>query len=506
MTTPLHETAATDADAAAAAAARAFMTSGDESPASRARSILAIADAVEAARPRLLDVAREETGLAPARLDGELTRTIVQLRLFATVITHGAYLDARLDEADTDFALGQRADLRRVLVPRGPVLNFAASNFPFAFSVLGGDTAAALAAGCSVIVKAHPGHPRLSALTHAFATDALRGAGADPDLLQIVYGQDAGIALLRDPRVKVASFTGSQRVGRLLADIAAARPDPIPFYGELGSVNPVVITSAALDERAERIAAELVASVSGSAGQLCTKPGIVFTPSVESLHAEVARLAAQVPEHRLLNTSISDAYARRREEVLGAHGVRVVHEGRVRIDDAGLVWATPTIVAVGVDDFRAAGAALQEEAFGPLAVIVESGRDADFAGLLAEFFDGNLTTTLHLGEGEIGHGIPSLVRRAALTSGRVIFNQWPTGVAVTSAMQHGGPWPATTIDSTSVGTAAIERFLRGVAYQNAPDALLPYALCDENPWRVPQRTDPAGSSRLWGLLAPVPAS
>lgn len=501
MTTVIAATTVDEADRIAAAAHRAFGAWSRLTPSRRGSHLITIANALEASQEELVGLAAHETGLGQSRLTTELTRTAVQLRLFATAITQGGYLDARLDEADPDFVLGQRPDLRRGLVPRGPVLNFAASNFPFAFSVVGGDTAAALAAGCSVIVKAHSGHPRLSLRTHRVASDALRDVGAPHDVLQIVVGQEAGLSLIRDERIKVGSFTGSQLVGRLLADEAAARRDPIPFYGELGSINPVIISDRALSERAPSLALDLVASVSASAGQLCTKPGVVFVRSAAALENEIREAAAPVAEHRLLTSSISDGYVRRREAVLATTGVRVVAEGSVRTDETGIAWVTPTIVAVNIEDFRAASDALCEEVFGPLSIIVESGWDADYAAVLSEFFEGNLTTTLHIGANEDSERLAELVRRASLTSGRVIFNQWPTGVVVTPAMQHGGPWPATTFDSTSVGTAAMQRFLRGVAYQNAPAALLPTELRQENPERVPRSVDPAGSSRTWGARA-----
>lgn len=500
MSTVIEKTTAAEAALIARRASAAF-TAWSRLPAQqRARHLIAISDGLEAHHYSLIEVATEETGLSEARLGGELTRTAVQLRLFATALVDGRYLDARLDQSDDHFVLGPRPDLRRVLVPRGPVVNFAASNFPFAFSVVGGDTAAALAAGCSVVLKAHSGHPQLSRLTHRVASEALTASGAPDDVLQIVYGQEAGMALIKDEHIKVGSFTGSLHVGRILADAAAARPDPIPFFGELGSVNPVVITDAALAERSATIADEFVGSVSGSAGQLCTKPGIVFAPSARPIEAAIAAAATAVPEHRLLNKNISDSYETRRQEVLSAAGIKVIAEGSLRRDESGNAWVTPTLVSVGVREFRDAGPHLQEEAFGPLSVIVESGEDADYAGLLAEFFDGNLTTTLHIGDADSAETLGEVVQQAELTSGRVIFNQWPTGVAVTPAMQHGGPWPATTIDSTSVGTAAIQRFLRGVSYQNAPQDLLPVELRDSNPLSIPRNEDASGSSRWWGVL------
>ena len=449
----------------------------------------------------LVAIAQDETGLAEARLRGELKRTQVQLRLFAHVVADGTYLDVRLDEADPDFVLGPRPDLRRTLWPVGPVLNFAASNFPFAFSVAGGDTAAALTAGCPVIVKAHPGHPRLSERVAQLVAAALQAAGLPEFTLQLVTSQDEGVALVEHPAVRAAAFTGSQRVGQLLAARAAARPDPIPFFGELGSVNPVLVTEQALQEPAGDLFAAYVASVSGSAGQLCTKPGFLFVPEGTEYDDAVVAAAAQVPEHRLLNPSIADGYARRVAEALAVDGVRVVRPGSSRYDDSGAgpgqTWVTPTFVAVPLDLLRRAGDALLDEVFGPFSVVVEYPEGADLAAVVAELFPGNLTLTLHLGEHEAAEAQAALLTHLARHAGRILLGGWPTGVAVTPAMQHGGPWPATTTDGTSVGTAAIGRFLRGVTFQDAPQELLPPPLRDDNPWGVPRTVAARGDSLGW---------
>ena len=471
-------------------------------PRQRARALVAVADALEAHADELVPLGMAETGLTEVRLRGELKRTAVQLRLFADVIVDGAYLDVRIDEKDPGFALGVRPDLRRYHVPLGPVLNFAASNFPFAFSVAGGDSAAALAAGCPVILKAHSGHPELSIATAAVVADALCGAGMPEGVFQLVSGQAAGTALLKDPRVKAGSFTGSIHAGRLLADIAAARPAPIPFFGELGSVNPVVVTEAAIRERGGEIATAPVTSVAGSAGQLCTKPGFVFVPVGHELDEEIGAAAGPIGEHRLLNPRIAQSYRERRDAVAQAQGVRAVVEGGIRFDDDGQGWALPSVYAASLADVRKAGGDVLEESFGPLSVLVEYGPDDDLLAALEEFFEGNLTITLHLGAGEMGDAERALVDLATRRAGRVLFGGWPTGVAVTPAMQHGGPWPATTNDSsTSVGTAAISRFLRPVTYQDAPQALLPEPLQDTNPWGVPQARSAAGESTSWGSRA-----
>lgn len=488
--------------ARAAAAAPAFAAT---SPEDRARAIVAVADALETAKSDLVAIGIRETGLTEARLSGEVTRTAVQLRLFADTLVDGGYLDARIDPADPDFALGIRPDIRRTHLPLGPVINFSASNFPFAFSVMGGDSAAILAAGCPLIVKAHSGHPQLSDATAEVAATALAAAGMPDGVFHLIHGREAGVAVLKDPRIKAGAFTGSITVGRLLADIAASRPAPIPFYGELGSVNPVFITAGAIAERADEIASGYLTSVSGSAGQLCTKPGFAFIPAGSALPEAIRAAAGELPEHRLLDPRIARSFAERRDAILASPGVRPVIDGGIRFDEHGHGWATPTIVAVSLDDFRHSKNALVEEAFGPLSILIETPADTDLAALMPEFTEGNLTGTLHLSENEATGDTPNaaelhaLVNALAQQVGRVLFNGWSTGVAVTPAQQHGGPWPATTNDSsTSVGTAAITRFLRPVAYQNAPTAFLPKALRDDNPLSVPQTIAPAGESHNWG--------
>ncbi|WP_407357732.1 aldehyde dehydrogenase family protein [Microbacterium sp. LTA6] len=483
----------TDVAEAAAGAARAFART---SPRERGAALVAVADALDAAAEELIAIAMRETGLSAARLTGEVRRTSWQLRLFADEIVDGAYLDVRIDAADPEYVIGPRPDIRRMLEPVGPVLNFAASNFPFAFSVAGGDSAAALAAGCPLVVKAHSGHLELSRRTAQVVVEALRAAGMPDGVFQLIEGQENGVELLKDERIRAASFTGSTHVGRLLADIAASRAVPIPFYGELGSVNPVYATYAD-----DALLDGFVASVAGSAGQLCTKPGFLFVPEGAELGA-VAPAAAGVVEHRLLNPGIGRAFAQRRADVLGAEGVTVLNEGEVRTDEGGQTFATPTVVTVDVDALLANREALLEESFGPLSVIVRYPDQAALPALHEQLFPGNLTSTVHARPEELADGsLQVLVDALAETSGRVLFGGWPTGVSVTPAMQHGGPYPATTTDDTSVGTAAITRFLRGVSYQGAPQELLPAPLRDDNPWNVPQRRSAAGGSTGWGSFA-----
>ena len=505
MSLSTSQTLSVELEAVVALATEAAPIYAGYTPAYRARLLIALADALDAASERLVAIAERETGLTSARLTGEVKRTAVQLRLFAETVVDGTYLDARIDYADPEFVLGARPDIRRTHVPLGPVINFSASNFPFAFSVLGGDTASILAAGCPVIVKAHPGHPELSDATAEIALEALNSVGAPAGVFQLIHGRDDGVNVLRDPRIKAGAFTGSIRVGRLLADIAAARPTPIPFYGELGSVNPVFITADAITERAEDLAAGFLTSVSGSAGQLCTKPGIVFIPEGTALPDAIVAASDALTEHRLLNPGIAQGFNERRDAILGTAGVTSLIDGGVRFDDDGQGMAKPTIVSVRLADFRAGHTELVEEAFGPLSILVEVPQGTDHASLIPEFFEGNLSGTIHLSEAEAtgetrnAAEIHALVAALSRQVGRVLFNGWPTGVAVTPAQQHGGPWPATTNDaSTSVGTSAIQRFLRPVAFQNAPVAFLPKALRDDNPFEVPQSIARAGESGDWG--------
>ncbi len=493
-----------DLETIAAAAAQAAPLWAATPPPQRAAALVAAADALLAAQTELVATAMEETGLSEARLAGELKRTAVQLKLFAETVVDGSYLDVRIDDADPNFVLGVRPDVRRYRIAVGPVLNFSASNFPFAFSVAGGDTAAALAAGCPVIVKAHSGHPRLSVQTADVVAKALESAGAPKGTLQLISGQQAGVDMLNDPRIKAGSFTGSIRVGRMLADIAAARPTPIPFYGELGSVNPVFVTEAALKENTEGILDGFMTSVSGSAGQLCTKPGFLFAPAGAALSEGIASRASAVAEQRLLNPGITSGYQSRRDAVLAASGVTVLAEGSLRVDDEGQGWATPTVVSAPVSVLKQHREDLLEESFGPLSIVVEYDNVDELSGIAEDLFEGNLTGTVHAAAGEDSPALRSVVDWISRSAGRVLFGGWPTGVAVTPAMQHGGPWPATTNDSsTSVGSAAIARFTRPVAYQDAPQGMLPEPLRDDNPWNVPQHRAPAGESTQWGSNAGV---
>lgn len=464
------------------AAETASRSWGARRPSERATVLEAVADALDAAGDILIPIAMTETNLPEARLTGELKRTTFQLRLFAEVLRDGGYLDARIDHPDPEWPMGApRPDLRRVLEPIGPVLVFAASNFPFAFSVAGGDTASALAAGNAVILKAHSGHLRLSAQTGDVVTAALAAAGAPHGTFSVIFGTDAGSRALADPRVKASGFTGSIPGGRALFDIANSRPEPIPFYGELGSNNPVFVTPSAAAADGPEIANGFIGSFTAGAGQFCTKPGTLFVPAGSGL-TEALRQAALPGGARLLNPRIHEGY----KEVLGTltanNRFSVLAQGPDPLADP----PGPTLLLTTAADVLASPHELQQECFGPTAVVVEYD-DASQLPALAATFEGQLTATVF---GTDGDDVAALVDILARRAGRVLWNQWPTGVSVTYAQQHGGPYPATTaVGSTSVGTAAINRFLRPVAYQGFPQHLLPPALQEENPLGIPRLVD-----------------
>ncbi|MFC4057653.1 aldehyde dehydrogenase family protein [Planomonospora corallina] len=453
-------------------------------PAGRAALLEAMAGALDERAGALAAAADAETALGTARLAGEITRTSGQLRLFAEVLREGSFLDARIDTAD-----GTRPDLRRMNVPLGVTGVFSAGNFPFAFSVGGGDTASALAAGCPVVVKAHPLHPETSELTLAALREGARRAGFPAEVVQLVHGHEAGIALVRDARVKAVGFTGSIPGGRFLHDLAKSRPDPIPFYGELGSLNPLVVTPGAAARRAEEIAEGLVASVALGAGQFCVKPGLVLAPSGGGLVEAMARHVAALGPQVLLGDGIRERFEAGAADREAVAGLRVVATGQ-----AGGGRRVAARLLAGPVSLLETSELLVEECFGPMAVVLTYDDEDELLHALAAT-PGNLTATLHCEpeEEKPAARITAVMRERA---GRLVFDGYPTGVAVGWAQQHGGPYPATTEPaSTSVGAASILRFLRPVVYQNCPRHLLPEALRDGNPWRLPRRVN--------GVLTPL---
>ncbi|MBU2694451.1 aldehyde dehydrogenase (NADP(+)) [Pimelobacter sp. 30-1] len=433
----------------------------------RAALLEAVADALGSAREALLPLAHRETRLPVDRLGAELDRTTFQLRLLAAAVRDGGYLGVRVDPADDQWLAGApRPDLRRTRVPLGPVVVFPASNFPFAFGVAGGDTASALAAGCPVIVKAHPGHPGLSAALGEVVRAALASCAAPDSLFQVVFGRQAGVDALAHPLVRAGAFTGSIAGGRALLDVANGRSEPIPFFGELGSVNPVFVTARADADRGAELAAGLVGSFTLSAGQLCTKPGVVLAPAGGRL-VEAVRRSPLPPAAPMLNDLVEAGYLARLAELRSAPGVRVLAgDGSPTASQPG-----PVVLTVPSSALRHSAGVLLEECFGPSTLVVEYADQQELLPL-ATGLAGQLTAGVFADEDDPTAG--DLVGALTAKAGRILWNQWPTGVAVTHAQQHGGPYPASTAaGTTSVGTAAIERFTRPVTYQGLPDGLLP---------------------------------
>jgi NADP-dependent aldehyde dehydrogenase len=451
--------------ALAASAARPWaQTSG----AVRAALLRRVADALDTDAEALVDLADRETALGHVRLTGELARTTFQLRMFADLVGSGRQSGTRVDPEVAGPPPAGHPELRLVRVALGPVAVFGASNFPFAFSVPGGDTASALAAGCPVVVKAHPAHPQTSQRCGEIVAGALAAGGAPAGVFAVVHGFAVGQRMVTDPRIRAAAFTGSGAGGRALFDAAVGRPDPIPFYGELGSVNPVVITPSAAAEPSDLVAGWL-GSLTLGGGQFCTNPGLVLAPLDSTVAEEIRRQAAELPEAVLLHTGVASHLDASLAAVLSSPGAEVVACGPSG-DDAG-VRRPVTVVAVPAESALEHPDLLATECFGPVGVVVEySDRDQLLA--LLDVLPGCLVGTVHSTDDDpLAADVIAAVTRIA---GRVVWNGWPTGVAVTAGQHHGGPWPATTNPlHTSVGTAAIDRFTRPVAFQSVPDVLLP---------------------------------
>lgn len=471
------------------AAHAAYEKARDVEPDVRGSWLEAIASALEANADELVGLGAQETHLDEGRLRFELKRSVFQLRLFRSEIIAGEHLDAVIDHADQDWGMGPRPDLRKVNVPLGVVGVFGASNFPFAFSVMGGDTAAALAAGCAVVHKIHEGHLQLALRTAAVVEEALAGAGAPQGLFSAVVGRQAAEALVDHPLTKAIGFTGSTAGGRALFDRASRRPTPIPFYGELGSINPVFVTEQAWAARRDAILSGYAASFTAGMGQFCTKPGLLFAPVQDS--DDVAGFLQQELDAKsvapLLSPKLREGFDAAMEHVRSANGVDVLVQG----DDAEA--PRPTVLATTAETVLAQPELLEQEMFGPATLLIRYRPGTNLAEL-AGLLEGQLTATVH---GEPEEQLDDLLTVLRERSGRLVWNAWPTGVSVTYAQQHGGPYPATTAASTtSVGTAAIGRFMRPVAYDSFAPEQLPPALRDDNPWNITRRVDgihePAG--------------
>lgn len=476
-----------DVEQATRAAADAFARYRATTPDERADLLEAIAAEIEAVRDEVVTAAVEESSLPEGRIAGEVGRTTGQLRLFASVVRQGDHLGVRVDPALPDRSPLPRPDLRQRQVPLGPVAVFGASNFPLAFSTAGGDTASALAAGCPVVVKGHPAHPRTGELVARAVARAVEAAGLPAGVFGYVTGEvDAGQALVSDPRVRAVGFTGSRRGGLAVAAAAAARPVPIPVYAEMSAVNPVVVLPGALADDPAALGAAYVASLTLGAGQFCTNPGLLFLPTGEQGDAFLRAAGDAVggsTGQPMLTPGIAAAYVEGVAGLGGATGARAVAEGSP--GDGEAPAARLTEAALG--DLHP-GSPLLEEVFGASGVVVRYDSLDALLDRLAGL-EGQLTATVHAAE----HDHDAAARLLPVLedlAGRILFNGWPTGVEVGHAMVHGGPFPATTdARTTSVGSRAIERFQRPVCYQDVPDSLLPDAVREANPWGLTRRVD-----------------
>lgn len=464
-------------DKACVAADDAFSSFGYSSRSSRAAFLRNIAAELDDQLEALKELASRETGLPEQRIQGELGRTTGQLRLFAAHIEAGNYLDRHRDEALPDRAPAPRPELRSMQRPIGPVAVFGASNFPLAFSVAGGDTAAALAAGCPVVVKGHPAHPGTSELVAMAISQAIAKSGFHPGVLSLVQGSNirVGTSLVKHPLIKAVGFTGSHRAGRHLFNLCAARPEPIPFFGELGSVNPMFILPAAMRERPDALAMGWTQSLTLGVGQFCTNPGIVFLQNgsaSDQFRTSVLNALSSLQAQTMLTAGIADAFRNSVAHFTACAGVTAHLTSASSGRNVG-----PALFEVSLDHFLA-NRALHEEAFGPLGLIVNVNSASEFKTIIPRL-EGQLTATIHMADADkelCRQMIPLLERKA----GRVIINGFPTGVEVVDSMVHGGPYPASTnFGATSVGTMSIRRFLRPVAYQNFPADLLPVDLQSE---------------------------
>jgi alpha-ketoglutaric semialdehyde dehydrogenase len=477
-----------EVERAAQLAHEAFPSYSRTSGRERAAFLRKIAENIETTSTEIIERAEQETALPKARLQAETARTCGQLRLFAQLVEEGSWLGARLDRPDPDRKPVPKPDLRSLLRPVGPVVVFGASNFPLVFSVAGGDTASALAAGNPVIVKAHSAHPGTGELVGQAVVKAVRESNLPEGVFSLLFGggTQIGVVLMKHPLVKAGGFTGSRKAGRILMDIAAARPEPIPFYAEMSSTNPVFILPGALRERGEALAGGLHASFTLGAGQFCTKPGMVFIPEGSDASAFVGKLQRFVEESspfHLLTGVIRSSYSAGLDSRKNKSDVKLVAE-RPPADGKSLSVGA-ALFETDVQSFFK-DPELSEEIFGPATLLVRHSNRKDVLQAAREL-EGHLTATIH-GTGQDLLDFADLIAILEQRVGRLVFNGFPTGVEVSHAMVHGGPYPSTSDGrSTSVGTQAIFRFTRPVCYQGFPDTALPEALKDANPlgiWRM----------------------
>lgn len=445
----------------------------------RAAFLRAIASEIDTVVDDIVERGQLETALPEPRLRGETARTTGQLRLFATLIEEGSWVDARIDRADPDRKPLPKVDLRSMLCPLGPVAVFCASNFPMAYSVAGGDSASALAAGCPVIVIAHEAHPGVAEITAAAVTRAAQACGMPEGVFSILYGggRKVGQAVVNHPATRAVGFTGSRSGGTALMDLAARRPRPIPVYAEMSSINPLVILPGALARGEEALADGFFASLTLGVGQFCTNPGLVFLPTDggDAFLTKLESLVAAATPGLMLHQGIADSFEKSKASVASCHGVKTL---AVAAKSASRGEGAPAIFTVSIADFLA-NPSLENEMFGPATLVVR-GTPEEIEAAIPRL-EGQLTASLHATDDELAAN-PRLVRSLQECAGRLIFNGFPTGVEVCNAIVHGGPFPSTSDGrSTSVGTAAIFRFARPIAWQSFPDAALPPELQEANP-------------------------
>lgn len=473
-----------DVQAATAAAAAAFPAYRATTAERRAQFLEAVAERIEDVAEPLIARAVAESGLPQTRITGEVGRTTGQLRLFAGVLREGSWNGARIDPAQPDRTPHPRPDIRQRSIALGPVAVFSASNFPLAFSVAGGDTASALAAGCPVVVKAHDAHPGTSEIVARAIADAVSASGLPVGTFSMLFGtgEQLGVELVTDPRIKAVGFTGSRTGGIALAAAAAARPEPIPVYAEMSSVNPVFLLEGALRTRGGDLGRAFIGSLTMGAGQFCTNPGLVVAvdgPGLASFVDAAREAISAAPAAPMLTAHIARNYSNGVQSLAGT--AELIARGQ---HGGGEICGQAALFGTDAAGFLASGD-LQAEVFGASSLIVRCADAAEMAAV-AEGIEGQLTATVHADDTDLD-AASDLLPLLELKAGRILFNGWPTGVEVCHAMVHGGPFPATTDSrTTSVGARAIERFLRPVAYQGVPKALLPSAIADGNPdglWR-----------------------
>ena len=478
MTFDFFQATEQEVNQAVEAAHAAFKTYRHTSPEQRALFLESIADELDALGEDFLNTISQETALPIARLQGERGRTSGQMRLFAKVLRRGDFLGARIDTALPERQPLPRPDLRQIKIGVGPVAVFGASNFPLAFSTAGGDTASALAAGCSVVVKAHSGHMATADYVAQAIERAVEKTGMPKGVFNMIYGNAVGALLVKHPLIQAVGFTGSLKGGRALCDMAAARPQPIPVFAEMSSINPMLMLPEALKNRGDKIAQELADSVVLGCGQFCTNPGLILgikSPEYTRLIEQLSEIMANKPAQTMLNAGTLNSYVSGLSHLSEHSGIQHL-AGQEQQGEQAL----PQLFKAEVELLLAGDQLLQEEIFGPTTIVIEVEDKAQLLQALSSM-NGQLTASLIADESdlvEFADVVPVLEEKA----GRLLLNGYPTGVEVCDAMVHGGPYPATSdARGTSVGTLAIDRYLRPVCYQNYPQSLLPEALRDENP-------------------------